>query len=119
MLATTHATTGFRFGMRRHGPTKAEIREMRIAELEKLAKRLEIKSGGVEKGNVVTVLFEQKVFRFRGLPEAEFWLNQWYQKKCSDPRGWWRTYEWCCSLAYYPDNGEVFHQRLAARGILD
>jgi len=59
MTATAHATTRFSFGWRR-GPTQAEIREARIEELEKLTKYLKLGWGGVEKGNIVTVYFEEK-----------------------------------------------------------
>ena len=112
MLATAHRTTGFRFGL--GTPTKAEIRDMRIAELEKLAKGLKIGWGGVEKGNIVTVYFEEKTYRFRGLPPAELWLNRWYQDKRKNYRKWLRRYDWVCATAY-PDDLEVFRQRRAAR----
>jgi hypothetical protein len=112
MTAAAHGITRFSFR-----PTKAAIRDMRIAELETLAKRLGLRWGGVEKGNIVTVYFEQRVETFRGLPEAERWLNQWSDEKRKKPHRWQRTYEWICALVAYPHNAPVYRQRLAAKGI--
>jgi hypothetical protein len=90
------------------------MREARIAELEKLMKGLKLGWGGVEKGNIVTMYFEEKTYRFRGLPPAEFWLNLWFQQKRTHYRRWLQTYDWICATAY-PDSCTVYKQRQAAR----
>jgi hypothetical protein len=111
MLATAHRTTGFRFG--RRGPTQAEIREARIAELEKLAKGLKLGWGGVEKGNIVTVYFEKHKYQFRGLPPAELWLNLWCEEKRKNYRAWRRWYDWVRTA---DQRFEFYRQQAARRG---
>lgn len=93
-------TAGFRRPcatlVRRTTPTRKELREARIANLQRLAESIGLGWGGVARGGLVTLYWPGAKYPniIRGVPVAERWLLQWktwYDNPATAPDGW---YEW-------------------------